>query len=396
MKLGVIGFGNAGSKIADRLLQYEVETGRTLTRSVVAVNTARTDLAKLEYVPQENQYLIGQTNVQAKGHGVGGDPELGAQLAREDFPEIKRALDEVPIYEIDAFLIVAGLGGGTGSGGAPVLAERLRDLYGEPVYGLAVLPSEEEGGRASLNAARSLPSFTESTDNLLLFDNETWRRSEDSFQSGYEATNREIVKRVGTLLSAGELDGSRVSENAMDSSDIRRTLGTGGVSTIAYAETGVEATTRAGQGLLGRFRTNGSEDGTPREDADLATKVDGLVRQAVGTRLTCPARVDSAERSLIVVSGPPRELSWKGVESARRWVERETGSSEVLAGDDPRETADTLSAVVLLSNVTDLPRVDDLQEQAVEAERTIEAQAHRRETEIRDLITDEYDELDPI
>jgi len=154
MKLGVIGFGNAGSKIADRLIEYEREAGRTLTRSAVAVNTARTDLAKLEYLPSENQYLIGQTNVQAKGHGVGGDPDLGADLAREDFPEIKRALDEVPIYEIDAFLIIAGLGGGTGSGGAPVLASQLRDLYGEPVYGLGILPSAEEGGRAALNAAR--------------------------------------------------------------------------------------------------------------------------------------------------------------------------------------------------------------------------------------------------
>jgi len=230
----------------------------------------------------------------------------------------------------------------------------------------------------------------------LLFDNDTWRRSEDSFETGYTATNREIVKRVGTLLSAGELDGSRVSENAMDASDIRRTLGTGGISIIAYAETSIENGTRAQQGLLGRFRADGTDGHSAGQDADMATKVDGLIRQSVGTRLTCPARVDSAERSLIVVSGPPREISWKGVESARRWVERETGSSEVLAGDDPRESADTVSVAVLLSNVTDLPRVDELQEQAVKAERAIDAQEKRREAEIQNLVTDQYDELDPI
>jgi cell division GTPase FtsZ len=393
MRLAVIGFGNAGSKIADRLLQYEIDTGRTLVRSVVAVNTARTDLAKLDHVPESRQYLIGQTDQRAKGHGVGADPDVGAEVTRDDFGEVKRALDEVPIHDIDAFLVIAGLGGGTGSGGGPVLAARLRELYSEPVYGLGVLPSRDEAGRAALNAARSFPTFTESTDNLILFDNDNWRQSDDSLESGYRGTNREIVKRVGTLLSAGELDGSTVSENAMDSSDIRRTLATGGVSTVAYAETPVEYDTTRNRGLFARFRVDG--DGTD-DGVDMATKVDGLVRQAVGARLTCPASVDSVERSLIVVSGPPRELSWKGIESARQWVEKHTGSSEVLAGDDPRERADSLSAVVLLSGVTDSERIDGLQDQAVQAKGSIEAQRAEREAAIEELITDEYDELDPV
>ncbi|MFC7228276.1 tubulin/FtsZ family protein [Salinirubellus salinus] len=393
MKLGVIGYGNAGGKIADRLLQFEEQTHRNLTRAVIAINSAKVDLERLEHIPRENRFLVGQTDERVKGHGVGGDPDLGAEITRQDQYEIDRALDRVPVYDIGGFLIIAGLGGGTGSGGAPELAEHIRETYEEPVYGLGILPAEEEGGRAALNAARSLQAFTQATDNLVLFDNHAWRGSEDSVVGGFDRTNTEIVKRVVTLLSAGEIDGSRISENAMDSGDIRRTMATGGVSTIAYAETAL-GTEERDAGLLGRFREQNSR--ATANGADAGTRVSGLIRQAVQSRLTCPAAVDSAERSLIVVSGPPEAFSRKGLEKGRQWLERETDSAEVLAGDDPRDGARTLSAVVLLSNVTDVPRVKQLQQQAIMAQRSIKERETTRADEIQALITDDGNELEPL
>ena len=391
MKLAVIGFGNAGGKITDRLLEYESSTGRELCRFPAVINTANIDLEKIENIPPEYRILIGQTDERSKGHGAGADPDLGAEIAEQDRLEIERVLDQVPLHEVDAFLVVAGLGGGTGSGGGPVLASTLAERYGEPVYGLGILPSEDEGGRASLNAARSIPTYTEATDALILFDNNAWREGRDSVDVGYERTNREIAKRVVTLLAPGARDGSTVAENAMDASDINRTLSVGGVGTIAYAETDLDESTTRQQGLLGRFRPGDGTDG-----ADAATKVHGLVRRAVRSRLTCPATVESAERALVVVSGPPREFSQKGLERARRWLETEIGSVEVLAGDDPREGSDTVSATILLSNVTDVPRVDRLQDQAVDAKENIEAQAADRDTAIEELVTDTDNELDPV
>jgi cell division GTPase FtsZ len=394
MKLAVVGFGNAGGKITDRLLEYESSTDRALCRFTAVINTAKVDLEKIEWVPPEYRVLIGQTHAQSKGHGAGADPDIGAEIAREDELEIGRVLDQVPLHEVDAFLIVAGLGGGTGSGGGPVLASMLQERYAEPVYGLGVLPSEDEGGRASLNAARSVRSYAESADALLLFDNNAWREGTDAVEAGYERTNLEIAKRVGTLLAAGATDGSSVAENAMDASDINRTLAVGGVSTVAYAESDLERETTRQQGLLGRFRSPDTD--RERDGADAATKVHGLVRRAVRSRLTCPANVDSAERALIVVSGPPSEFSQKGLERARRWLESEIGSVEVLAGDDPRHGNERLSATVLLSNVTDVPRIDRLQQQAVDAKENIETQAADRESAIADLVRDEDDELDPV
>jgi len=395
MKLAVIGFGNAGGKIADHLLGFERETGRSLCRFASAFNTARIDLEKIEYIPEDYRVLYGQTDERAKGHGVGADPDLGAEITRADLREIERVLDGVPVYDVDAFLVIAGLGGGTGSGGAPVMATTLAEQFDQPIYGLGVLPSQDEGGRAALNAARSLPTFNEATDALVLFDNEAWREGRDSIEAGYDRTNREIARRIVTLLGAGDWDGSTVSENAMDASDIKRTLATGGIATIAFAETERSEETERQTGLLARLQ--GSSATRPTTDgADPVAKVHGLVQRSVRSRLTCPADVQSAERALVVLSGPPQEFSQKGLERARRWLEGEIDSAEVLAGDDPREEADALSATVLLSSVTEVPRIRRLQEQAVAAQESIERQAATREEETATLLTDEEHKLDPV
>ena len=76
--------------------------------------------------------------------------------------------------------------------------------------------------------------------------------------------------------------------------------------------------------------------------------------------------------------------------------ENEVDTVEVLAGDDPRENASALSAVVLLSNVTETPRVDQIQNQAVDAQDKINQQEAVREEEINDLITDPDGEIDPV
>jgi len=82
MKLAMIGFGQAGGKIVDKFLEYDQVTNSGIVRSAIAVNTAEADLLGLEYIPPENQVLIGQARV--KGHGVGADNELGAEIAEED------------------------------------------------------------------------------------------------------------------------------------------------------------------------------------------------------------------------------------------------------------------------------------------------------------------------
>ena len=68
----------------------------------------------------------------------------------------------------------------------------------------------------------------------------------------------------------------------------------------------------------------------------------------------------------------------------------------MLAGDDPRSNSETLAAAVLLTNVTETPRIDEIQDQAVDAQDTIQQQDAVREEEIESLITDDNNDLDPI
>ncbi|MFC7187606.1 tubulin/FtsZ family protein [Halorubrum yunnanense] len=389
MKLATIGVGNAGSKLIDQMIEFEFETGRNLCRHALVINTARTDLAKPRNIDGDRRVLIGDTHRKARGHGVGGDAEIGAEVAKTDIDEIRRVFDDVEIHEVDAVLVAAGLGGGTGSGAAPVVIDELQKMYEEPIYGLGILPGTYEGGRPALNAARSLQSFVNKVDNFIAFDNDAWRSRGQTIEQGYEEMNEELATRIVTLLAAGEVDESEVGENAMDSSDIMRTLEVGGVSSIGYASTEVDVEK---QGLLAKF--NDAEE-SESESTD-AAKIKGLVRRATNSRLTVPCDVSSADRALIVFAGPPDVISRKGVESAREWLEQEADTVDVLAGDDPRPDSSNLAAVVLLSNVTDTPRIDEIQNQAVDAQNKIQEQDAVREEEIQSLITDDDNDLDPI
>ncbi|MFT4889420.1 MAG: cell division GTPase FtsZ [Halobacteriales archaeon] len=391
MKLAMIGFGQAGGKIVDKFLEYDAETGSGIVRSAVAINTAKADLMGLERVPDENRVLIGQARV--KGHGVGADNELGAEIVEEDIDEIQGAIDNIPVHEVDAFLIIAGLGGGTGSGGAPVLAKHLKRIYTEPVYGLGILPGSDEGGIYTLNAARSFQTFTREVDNLLVFDNDAWRQAGESVESGYEEINDEIVRRFGVILGAGEIEaGDEVGESVVDSSEIINTLDSGGVSTVGYATESVELSDDSG--LLSRF-TGSQDDEDGIEAANTTNRITSLVRKAALGRLTLPCEIEGAERALLVMAGPPEHLNRKGIERGRKWVEEQTGSMEVRGGDYPINEPQVASAI-LLSGVADVPRIKELQQVAIEAQDNIEEIRSQSEENLQELVEDDDDELEPL
>ena len=391
MKLAMIGFGQAGGKIVDAFLEYDQRTGSGIVRSAVAVNTAKADLLGLKHVPKGNRVLIGQARV--KGHGVGADNELGAEIAEEDIDEIQGAIDNVPVHEIDAFLIVAGMGGGTGSGGAPVLAKHLKRIYTEPVYGLGVLPGSDEGGIYTLNAARSFQTFVREVDNLLVFDNDSWRKTGESVESGYGEINEEIVRRFGILFGAGEVEaGDEVAESVVDSSEIINTLAGGGVSTVGYAAEEVEPQSDSG-GLLSRF-TGGNEEEV--DTAHTTNRITSLVRKAALGRLTLPCEIEGAERALLVMSGPPRHLNRKGIERGRKWIEEQTGSMEVRGGDYPVTDSKYVAGVILLSGVNNVPRIKELQQVAIEAQENIDEIQQESDQNLEDLVQDGEDELDPL
>jgi cell division GTPase FtsZ len=394
MKLAMIGFGQAGGKIVDKFLEYDRRTGSEIVRAAVAVNTAKADLMGLENIPQAQRVLIGQSRV--KGHGVGADNELGAEIAEEDIGEIQGAIDGIPVHEVDAFHIVAGLGGGTGSGGAPVLAKHLKRIYTEPVYGLGILPGSDEGGIYTLNAARSFQTLVNEVDNLLVFDNDAWRQTGESVQSGYAEINDEIVRRFGILFGAGEVsEGQEVAESVVDSSEIINTLSGGGVSTVGYASETVERKQQSG-GFLSKLTGNDESIEDQLDSANTTNRITSLVRKAALGRLTLPCEIDGTERALLVMAGPSAYLNRKGIERGRKWLEEQTGSMEVRGGDFPVNDSDFVASAILLSGVTDVPRIKELQQVAIEAQDNITEIREESEANLKNLVEDDEDELESL
>ena len=374
MKIFFIGFGQAGGKIVDKFIEFDQKnTGKSFR--AIAVNTARTDLMGLNCIDFEDRVLIGQTLV--KGHGVGTDNDTGAQITFDEIDIILNAIDRKGISETEAFIIVAGLGGGTGSGGAPVLARHLKKIYTEPVYVLAILPAPEEGRLYSYNAARSLATLVKEADNVILFDNSAWKTEGESIKGAFDRLNEEIVRRFGLLFRAGEVGTlGHVGEMVVDSSEIINTLRGGGISSVGYAisEVGSQIP-EPERGLLGRVLRRGQVEERRPEDKlmgeDRTSRVLSLVRRAMLGRLTLPCEYTTASRALVLVAGPPDELDRKGIEKAKSWVEENIAGVEVRGGDYPAQSR-FVAAVVLLASIADAPRVTKLLEIAKETKATSE------------------------
>ncbi len=361
MRIFFIGFGQAGGKIVDMFLEQDKKLGRTSFRGI-AVNTARTDLMGLKHIELRDRILIGQTVV--KGHGVGTDNAAGAKITMDEADAILSAIDHRGTHDIDAFLIITGLGGGTGSGGTPVLVRQLRKVYHEPVYVLGILPAPEEGRLYSFNAARSLATLIKEADNTFIFDNSAWKNEGESVKSAFSRLNDEIVRRFGVLFRAGEVGKAGVGEMVVDSSEIINTLRGGGISTVGYAIAAV-TTSRSKKSVSGII--DGIKGSIRKREAaeevllgeDRTAKIISLARRAMLGRLTLPCDFSTAERALVLVAGPPDELDRKGIEKAKSWVEENIAGVEVRGGDYPVNSS-YVAAVILLSTIGSAPRIKEL------------------------------------
>jgi cell division GTPase FtsZ len=361
MKTVLIGVGQAGGKLARELADFDDRMGFGAVLDVVGVNSAKADLEELPF----ETVLIGQDRV--KGHGVGGDNELGAEVMQSDRQEVLGALDGSITAEAEAIFVVAGLGGGTGSGGAPVLVKELKRIYDVPVYALGILPGRDEGAMYQVNAGRSLKTVAREADSLLLVDNDAFRSSGESLEAGFDAINEAIAQRVGLLFASGEaVEG--VGESVVDSSEVINTLRSGGVAALGYA----------------------SAEAAPDAEENINT-VMSTTRRALLTGTSLP-EASTCDAALLVIAGEPETIPRKGVERARRWVEEETQSMQVRGGDFPLDSG-RVASLVLLGGVERSDRLEEFMTRAKQAQKEAEAEAESREDPADTWHNDELDDL---
>ncbi len=385
MRVFFIGFGQAGGKVVDMFIEQD-KRSQTQSFRGIAVNTARTDLMGLKHIELKDRLLIGQTVV--KGHGVGTDNVTGARVTADEIDSIINAIDSRGTHDIDAFVIVAGLGGGTGSGGSPVLARHLKRIYREPVYAIGILPAPEEGRLYSYNAARSLSTLVNEVDNTFIFDNSAWKNEGESVKDAYSRLNDEIVRRFGVLFRAGEVGKAGVGEMVVDSSEIINTLRGGGISSVGYAiSEKVSPRTKQQKKSLFSGLTRSNKDKTEQvlTGEDKSAKIIALVRRTMLGRLTLPCDYSTAERALVLLAGPPEEMDRKGVEKSKSWVEENIAGVEVRGGDYPVQS-DYIAAVVVLATIGNAPRITELLETAKSTKEEVLKSKEKRTTMFDDGI----------
>jgi cell division protein FtsZ len=152
----VVGVGSAGSNALDRVLLDGMDKA-----DLIAVNT---DVQSLASSVAARKVQLGRSSTH--GLGTGGDPELGYQAAIESADEIRQAIAGARMI-----FICAGLGGGTGSGAAPIVAQLAREA-GSLVIAFATLPFSFEGKRRAAQAQDALARLNEIANAVICFEND--------------------------------------------------------------------------------------------------------------------------------------------------------------------------------------------------------------------------------
>lgn len=164
VNIKVVGVGGGGSNAVNRMISSHI-------RGVefICINT---DKQALQQSSSPNKIAIGEKIT--KGHGAGANPEIGRQAAEESIEEIKSALAGA-----DMVFITTGMGGGTGTGAAPVVAKAAKEMDILTV-GIVTKPFAFEGKRRMMQAEEGIANLSQYVDSLVVIPNERLAQVSDA------------------------------------------------------------------------------------------------------------------------------------------------------------------------------------------------------------------------
>ncbi len=338
MNIGIFAYGRTGCKIAERFKKLEIQSMTHISEFIAAFDTSSSQLNELSKIDDDWQVLYGQQQFEAAG--TGGKLKPAIEAANQTKQNIATAVNSVSRREMDAFVVIGSLGGGTGASGAPVCASVLSENFPHtPIYGVGILPSRHDPDIYKLNAARSVQSFSRETDNVILFDNEQLNVALPEYHPEiddgtdpddvFHEVNDDIARCLHTVFSSDEKTGTgKLSGATMTTDEIVHVLSAGGLSSMCYV---TETLPRAARpGIRGRFwelieyfRMTHNER-SRKQHAD----------SAHNTGEETQPQTDTYETAQNVTLGTGDDAT----------VQTETGDGELVLNDDTVET-------------TDLPRV---------------------------------------
>ena len=191
VNIKVIGVGGGGGNAVNRMVQSGVQGVE-----FVAINTDKQALAR-----SEAAVTIQVGEKLTKGQGAGSNPETGRKAAEESKDAITKALEGAHMV-----FITAGMGGGTGTGGAPVVAKLARDM-GILTIGVVTRPFQFEGRKRIEQALQGINEMNANVDSLVIIPNERLKfvsEQKISFKNAFEIADnvlRQAVADISELIT---------------------------------------------------------------------------------------------------------------------------------------------------------------------------------------------------
>ncbi|NIM46737.1 MAG: cell division protein FtsZ [Candidatus Aenigmarchaeota archaeon] len=218
----VMGIGGAGNNTVSRMMQVGI-----VGAEVVAINTDAQDLL---YTDADRKVLIGKDLT--KGLGAGADPKVGMEAARESREDIKDALKGG-----DMVFVTCGLGGGTGTGASPIIAEIAQKL-GLLTVGVVTLPFSMEGRQRMSNAQMGLENLQKNVDTLIIIPNDKLLEivPDVSVVTAFKVCDEILVNAVKGVTELVTKPGLV----NLDFADIRAVMTDGGLAMIGLGESDTE------------------------------------------------------------------------------------------------------------------------------------------------------------
>lgn len=218
----VIGTGGGGNNTINRMAEIGISGCET-----IAVNTDAQDLL---YTTADKKVLIGKAIT--KGLGAGSIPKVGEEAAREQEHELRKVIEGA-----DMVFITCGLGGGTGTGSAPVIAE-VAKKSGALTVGIVTVPFSMEGHRRYENALMGLEKLESIVDTLIVIPNDKLLELAPDLplQTSFKVADEILtnsVKGIAELVTRAGLVN-------LDFADIRAVMDKGGVALIGVGESDSE------------------------------------------------------------------------------------------------------------------------------------------------------------
>ena len=354
MKLLVIGCGQCGGRIADEFAllnkKARVERGVDIITSALAVNTDIADLSGLTHIKSGYQHRILIGAQKTGGHGVGKMNEMGAEIAREDGDKIIESIRTAKRFsETDAFLVIAGAAGGTGSGAISVITQQLKERYPEkPAYNLIALPfkyEETTEERSIYNVGTCLKSAYLAADAVFLVDNQRYVRKNSPIRNNMAKINRLVVKPFYNLLSAGEETQPKyIGSRVLDAGDIIQTLS--GWTVIGYGKTRIPRFRLPfGDKLDFRERSTETQKGTQAMDEALC-------------ELSIKCNPPDAKKALYLLTAPPEEMNMDLIKSLSASLKGMAMEAIIRSGDYPRGRG-SIDVTIVLSELINSRKVMD-------------------------------------